>query len=200
VWQLPYKFSSGWANKVFGDWQISQNFFWRSGLPYTIMDGFTTINNYGPTNIPAQINGPVEGRSCVNGNSQCAVPAILPNGSLNPLYGSPGFSDPNNNFISTGLPGFPTQRRNNYRGPRFFDSDFTVGKNFKMTEKAVFNFTTNFYNVFNHPNFTNPDLNLANGTFGTILTTTAPPTGPYGSFFTGLPSGRIIQFAGKITF
>ena len=64
----------------------------------------------------------------------------------------------------------------------------------------MFNFSTNFYNIFNHPNFTNPDLNLASGTFGQITTTAAPPTGPYGSFFPGLPSGRIIQFAGKITF
>ena len=95
---------------------------------------------------------------------------------------------------------WPNQRRNGYRGPHFFDSDVTIGKNFKLTERFLFNFTTNFYNIFNHPNFTNPDNNLADGTFGQITTTTAPPTGPYGSFFTGLPSGRIIQFAGKIIF
>jgi hypothetical protein len=95
---------------------------------------------------------------------------------------------------------FPNQRRNQFRGPTFFDSDVTIGKNFKLTERFMFNFSTNFYNIFNHPNFANPDLNLADGTFGQPQITTAPPTGPYGSFFPGLPSGRIIQFAGKITF
>jgi hypothetical protein len=182
VWQMPYKFSNSFVNAAFGSWQISENFFWRSGLPLTVIDGTTSIANYGgPTpNTVANVIGNNGQQGCVNGNSQC----------LNPAAFGPA------NMFST----FPNQRRNGFRGPHFFDSDFTIGKNFKLTERFVFNFTTNFYNVFNHPNFTNPDLNLADGTFGQILTTAAPPTGPYGSFFTGLPSGRIIQFAGKISF
>jgi hypothetical protein len=180
VWQMPYKFNNKFVNGAFGGWQISENFFWRSGLPLSVIDGNTSITNYGPTNTVANVISPDGQQGCVNGNSQC----------LNP-----------NAFAASNAFGvFPNQRRNGYRGPHFFDSDFTVGKNFKLTERFVFNFTTNFYNVFNHPNFTNPDLNLADGTFGQIQTTTAPPTGPYGSFFTGLPSGRIVQFAGKITF
>ena len=194
VWTMPFKFSNSFANQALGGWTLSENFFWRSGLPYSIMDGNTSIGNYGPANTVAQINGPVETGNCVNGNSQCVVPAFLADGvTLNPLYGSPGTT-------GTALAGWPNQRRNQYHGPHFFDSDVTVGKNFKLTERFLFNFTTNFYNIFNHPNFTNPDLNLASGTFGQITTTAAPPTGPYGSFFTGLPSGRIIQFAGKIVF
>ncbi len=181
VWQMPYKFSNSFVNAAFGGWQISENFFYRTGLPLTVVDGTTSVTNYGPTNTVANVILPGGQMSCVNGNSQC----------LNPNAFAPA-----NAFTGT----FPNQRRNGFRGPNFFDSDFTIGKNFKLTERFLFNFTTNFYNVFNHPNFTNPDLNLADGTFGQITTTTAPPTGPYGSFFTGLPSGRIIQFAGKITF
>ena len=65
----------------------------------------------------------------------------------------------------------------------------------------AFGVGANLYNVFNHPNFDLPD-----NTFGDsarlrpVLQTTAPPTGPYGSFFAGLPSGRIIQFQGKLVF
>jgi len=180
VWQMPYKFSNSFVNAAFGGWQISENFFWRSGLPLTVIDGNTSITNYGPTNPPANVVAFNGQQGCVNGNSQC----------LNPNAFAP--ADANGTF--------PNQRRNGYRGPHFFDSDLSVGKNFKLTERFTFNFTTNFYNVFNHPNFANPDLNLADGTFGQIQITTAPPTGPYGSFFPGLPSGRIIQFAGKITF
>ncbi len=180
VWNMPYKFSKGWMNTAFGGWILSQNFFYRTGLPLTVIDGNTAISNYGPSNSVATVLDSNGQQSCYNGNSQC----------LNPN----SFGPFNTNTT------FPAQRRNGYRGPGFFDSDFTVGKNFKLTERFNFNFTTNFYNVFNHPNFTNPDNNLADGTFGFSTTTTAPPTGPYGSFFTGLPSGRIIQFAGKITF
>jgi hypothetical protein len=58
----------------------------------------------------------------------------------------------------------------------------------------------NLYNVFNHPNFASPVDTFGAGSFGQVLQTTAPPTGPYGSFFAGLPSGRIIQFQGKVVF
>ena len=180
VWTMPFKFSNSFANAAFGGWILSENFFWRSGLPLSVIDGNTTITNYGPANTVANVVAADGQMGCVNGHSQCLnANAFAPAGQ----FGT-----------------WPNQRRNAYRGPHFFDSDVTVGKDFKLTERFIFNFTTNFYNIFNHPNFTNPDLNLADGTFGQITTTTAPPTGPYGSFFTGLPSGRIIQFAGKITF
>ncbi len=180
VYQTPFKFNNSFANAALAGWMLSENFFWRSGLPLTVIDGNTSINNYGPVNTVANVLSGDGQQSCVNGNSQCLNTSAF------------GLA----NLFTT----FPNQRRNSYRGPHFFDSDVTVGKNFKLTERFTFNFTTNFYNIFNHPNFANPDLNLADGTFGQPLVTTAPPTGPYGAFFPGLPSGRIIQFAGKIVF
>ncbi len=103
------------------------------------------------------------------------------------------------------LTAFPNQIRNQFRGPGFFDSDFTINKNFKLTERMAFGIGANFYNVFNHPNFASPTdtwtgTGTSSGTFGQVFQTTAPPTGPYGSFFSGLPSGRIIQFQGKLVF
>ncbi len=69
----------------------------------------------------------------------------------------------------------------------------------------AFGVGANLYNVFNHPNFASPvdtwqGTGANAGNFGQVLQTTAPPTGPYGSFFAGLPSGRIIQFQGKLVF
>ena len=92
------------------------------------------------------------------------------------------------------------QARNQYRGSGFFDSDFTVNKNFKMTERVALGIGANFYNVFNHPNFASPVNSFGAGNFGQVTATTAAPTGPYGAFFPGLPSGRIIQFQGKVVF
>jgi hypothetical protein len=183
VWQLPYKFSNRWMNGALGGWTMSQNFFARSGLPFTVIDGNVSIGNYGPINPPAEVLGPAQ-QTCVNGLSQCL----------------------NFNSFTSATTTFPNQRRNGFRGPGFFDSDLSVNKNFKLTERMNFGIGANFYNIFNHPNFTNPDNNFADGdptaggTFGKILTTTAPPTGPYGSFFVGLPSGRIIQLQGKLVF
>ncbi len=183
VWQTPFKFSNKYMNGALGGWTISQNFFARSGLPLTVIDGNVSIPNYTPINPPAQVLGPAQ-QGCVNGFSACLA----------------------FNQFGTATTGFPNQQRNLFRGPGFFDSDFTINKNFKLTERMAFGIGANFYNVFNHPNFTNPDNNFADGdpalggTFGKILTTTAPPTGPYGAFAPGLPSGRIIQFQGKLVF
>ncbi len=185
VWNTPFKFSNKYANGAFGGWTLSQNFFARSGLPLTALDATTGISNYNGTTseFPAQVipGVPYGGQgSCVNGFSQC----------LNP-----------NAFESTSVFGaFSTQQRNSYRGPGFFDSDFTINKNFKITERVAFGFGTNFYNIFNHPNFHNPNEVFGGANFGMTTSTTAPPTGPYGSFATGLPSGRIIQFQGKLVF
>ena len=181
VWQTPFKFGNKFVNGAFGGWTISQNFFARSGLPFTVTDGNNFISNWAPSSgsALAQLNpGVVAQQGCTNGFSQCLNPAAF----------------------STAMVNFPNQIRNQFRGPGFFDSDFTINKNFKLTERLAFGIGANFYNIFNHPNFSNPDQNFADGTFGQIQTTTAPPTGPYGSFFTGLPSGRIIQFQGKIVF
>jgi hypothetical protein len=192
VWQLPYKFTNKYVNGAFGGWTLSQNFFARTGLPYTVLDNITPIAGYGPGSTVAGINQYVN-NGCSNGLSQCVPAAFDTYGNLNPIYDSPGY---------TGIPyaSWPNQRRNMYRGPGFFDSDLSINKNFKLTERVAFGVGANFYNIFNHPNFTNPDSNLGDSTFGQITSTTAPPTGPYGSFATGLPSGRIVQLQGKIVF
>jgi hypothetical protein len=192
VWQTPFKFSSKFANGAFGGWTLSQNFFARTGLPYTILNGFGALGNFGPVNPVASINTYVN-NGCSNGLSQC-VPFQDPSGAtLNPVYNIPEI---------TGVPlaTVTNQRRNTYRGPGFFDSDFTINKNFKLTERVAFGVGANFYNIFNHPNFASPDNLIGDSTFGQITSTTAPPTGPYGSFFTGSPSGRIVQFQGKLVF
>ena len=180
VWNTPFKFSNKYANGAFGGWTISQNFFARSGLPLTVLDSSAGLNNYAPTPyFPAEVVGNGQG-ACNQYGTGCLV--------------SSGF------VTANGATVFPNQIRNQFRGPGFFDSDFTINKNFKLTERMAFGVGANFYNVFNHPNFASPVDTFGAANFGQVLQTTAPPTGPYGSFFTGLPSGRIIQFQGKLVF
>ena len=128
-------------NGALGGWTLSQNFFARSGLPFTVIDGNVIIANYtSDSTLPAQVLGPAQG-SCVNGLSTCLA----------------------FNQFATATTAFPNQIRNGFRGPGFFDSDFTINKNFKLTERMAFGVGANFYNIFNHPNFTNPDNNFADG-------------------------------------
>ena len=186
VWQTPWKFSNKFVNGALGGWTLSQNFFARSGLPFTVVDGTNVVGGanafiYGPLAIP-QVLFNTEG-SCVNPLSTCLNAA---------------------NFASvSSAPAYSNQTRNSFRGPHLFDSDFSVNKNFKLTERMAFGVGANFYNVFNHPNFDLPvDVyqGPSQGSFGSIVSAALPPTGPYGAFFANLPSARVIQFQGKLVF
>ncbi len=191
VWTEPYHFGNPILNAIAGGWLASENFIVRSGVPFTVTDGTVSTSN-GGTATPAQAIGSAQ-QSCKNGTSACFNSA---------------------DFTSAGFLGqFPTQVRNQYRGPGFFDSDFTVNKNFKIRERMTFTVGANIYNVFNHPNFQNPNKSWtgtgcstitpgpgAQPSCGQITGQAAPPTGPYGSFFQGLPAGREGQFQAKIVF
>ena len=40
VWQTPFKFGNKYVNGALGGWTLSQNFFARTGLPFTVLDGY----------------------------------------------------------------------------------------------------------------------------------------------------------------
>ncbi|MFZ0793504.1 MAG: carboxypeptidase regulatory-like domain-containing protein [Candidatus Korobacteraceae bacterium] len=179
VWNTPFKFSNKFVQGAFGGWTLSQNFFARTGLPLTVLDGTTGIGNNNGNLIPAQVVGA--------GQAGCSSP-------LANCFNQTAFAS------ASGLTTFPNQMRNQYRGPGFFDSDFSINKNFKLTERFALGVGANMYNVFNHPNFAEPGDSFGSGTFGVISEQTAPPTGPFGSFANGLPANRVIQLQGKLVF
>ncbi len=197
VWQTPWKFSNKFANGAFGGWTLSQNFFARTGLPFSVLDYNSPLQNFTPNagyNIASVIT---PGQTSCNA-STAAVPNNT-NACLNQLNFYDAY-DANGNPLTPTPPGFSNQKRNSYKGPGFFDSDLSVSKGFKLTERMALSVGANMYNVFNHTNFDLPDNGLGDGTFGQSITTALPPTGPYGSFFANLPSARVIQFQGKLVF
>jgi hypothetical protein len=80
--------------------------------------------------------------------------------------------------------------RNAVVGPDFLNTDFSVTKNTKITEKLNIQLRSEFFDIFNHPNFGNPVLTATSGSFGQIQSTPFP-TGDFGS-------ARQIQFALKL--
>jgi hypothetical protein len=69
------------------------------------------------------------------------------------------------------------------RGPGLARFDFSIAKRIDVDESRYFQFRTELFNAFNHPNFGPPDIRLESNTFGQILTAS---------------SGRIIQFGLKL--
>ncbi|GAC1630619.1 MAG: hypothetical protein NVS9B14_01450 [Candidatus Acidiferrum sp.] len=186
VWELPIRkllFGHGWASVVDG-WQAAGTFFFRTGLPYTVFDsGATNLingNNYGASVYANFLGGaPL---ACGNPNDTCLSKSM---------------------FSSSGQSFFGNQERNQFRGPQFFDTDFSITKNTKIKERATLGITFQFFNVLNHPNFNLPDHNLADNIFGqkgTISTTVGSPTSILGSFLGGDASPRIIQLKAQLRF
>jgi len=192
VWTEPYHMSNRLANALLGGWMLSENFFVRGGVPYTVTDGTAALGNATSASVvDAQVLGAGGQQNCRNGFTSC--------------FNSADFAS------AQGLGFYPTQERNQYRGPMFFNSDVTAGKTFHANERVRMTIGMNVYNIFNRANFQNPNRNWTSATCstnapntapgcGNITGQAAPPTGPYGSFFQGLPAGREGQLQAKIEF
>ena len=87
-----------------------------------------------------------------------------------------------------GETGYGNLGRNIFRGPFQQNWDFSLGKNFRLTERQNFKFTAEFFNLWNHPNFNIP-------------TFTDTQSGPaFGAITSTLGTPRLIQFAAKYSF
>jgi hypothetical protein len=73
----------------------------------------------------------------------------------------------------------------NLRGPGYFATNLSLQRDFKLSERARFQFRTEAFNLFNRANFTNPVTVLGTATFGQIILTEDP---------------RQFQFAAKFYF
>ncbi len=125
--------------RILGGWQLTSNWFWRSGLPFTPIDNGDTgallgLNYAG--NIFASPLGNLP-ESCGNNvTTACMTPA---------------------QFAASGsLLGFGAVGRNSVRGPKFFDVDMSLMKSINITERIKFSFGAQAYNLFNHTNFDQP--------------------------------------------
>lgn len=83
-------------------------------------------------------------------------------------------------------------RRDSLPGPSFVNTDFSIVKNTQITERVNLQFRTEFFDIFNHPNFGNPVNTVTSAAFGRIQSTRFP-AGDFGS-------ARQIQFALKLIF
>lgn len=96
----------------------------------------------------------------------------------------------------------PQGLRNAYRGPNYFDTDFSFTKKTKIPhwERGEFQLGLQFFNLFNHFNFNLPIGDIANPQFGTIQSGVNPPTSILGSFLGGDAAPRLIQVKAQLVF
>jgi len=191
VYRLPFKSEQRLVNAAIGGWTISGTMFYRTGFPFSIIDGGATAglvgNNLGGTSsfgatILAQPLPTFTQRNFSNGRA-CV---------LAPCFSSADFATSTDFMGSVG--------RNAFRGPGFLGGDLSVKKNFAVTERMTFQLGLSAYNWFNHANYGSPYPNTNAPFFGQVAFMQFTPTSPYGSFAAAATDQRIAQITGKFIF
>ena len=195
VWDDALRHIFSWGpNAIFSGWTLSGTIFARSGLPFTAVDSaaYDTLasDNFGGVLYAVPLG---------NVTSSCGKGAAGPQGvpCVDPNLFEPSTTSPT---------GFSALGKNTFRGPMYFDTDFTVMKSFVIPkwESGKLAVGLQFYNLFNHPNFDQPVNDIANTNptngFGDITHTVNTPTSILGSFLGGDASPRLIQLKAQLTF
>jgi Carboxypeptidase regulatory-like domain len=210
VWQVPIRkalMGHGWAALVDG-WQVSGTVFYRTGLPFTVFDsGFGQLSNnfYGGQMFADQIaSAPIHCKS-VKGSVFTATDPVANAclGGLDPVQLALGNVVPNSFITSDSESTFGSKGlRNRFRGPKYFNTDFSILKNTKIPhwERGQLGIGFQFFNLFNHPNFSFPNSDISSSTFGQTTAMVSPPTSILGSFLGGDASPRLIQLKASLTF
>ncbi len=186
--------------KVLTDgWQISGTVFHSTGLPFSVIDSSTPANYGGGSLFADQLAYGIGGHcggakyAGLNGaTAECSFAA--------PGNSSAGFA--NFDYAS----GFNVQRRNQFTGSGYTDTDLSLTKGFGIPhwEAANLRLGAQFFNILNHPNFAQPVNDVESGSgqggFGTINGTVNTPTSILGSFLGGDASPRLIQLKATFSF
>ena len=172
-------------NRVFSGWTLSSNIFYRTGLPFTIVDGNDTNGL-----LRFNYNGAIFASPTAN------IPGHCGNAVDTPCLTQSQFAP------SGALTGFGTSGRNSVRGPGFFDVDTALMKDVAITERVTFSFGAHAYNLFNHVNFDQPvnDIAAPSSVFGYTVAAVGPPTSLLGSFVGAGSSPRFVEIKGLVRF
>ena len=161
TWDLPGP-HDGVSRTLLGDWSLAAVTTIQSGSALTIADT-NSSNVFGITQDRAQLSGICTKDELVN---QGTVQSKLSN-----YFNQSCFSNPpviGADGIGTGFGNSATGITD---GPGQANLDLALSKYVTLSwprEKTSLQFRAEFYNAFNHPQFSNPDTNFTSPTFGVI--------------------------------
>ncbi len=169
------------VNLFIGGWDLSGITQWHSGQAYTTFSN-AFVAGYS-NDAPAIFNGDT--------GAIRTHPHKTADGSVN-LFDDPARAQ----AAFSGPVGFNIGSRNLLRGPKYFNQNLGLAKNFPIVpEKLNLKFRADAFNVLNHPNFALPsrtspseNFDITGGTFGQLTTI---DTGS---------SYRVMQFALRLEF
>ncbi len=192
-WELPIRKHHGFMSGLTNDWAISGIIQFQSGFPIRLdseddselIASVFFLGTEAPSLVaPFQKLNPR--KTLTNGAVDITS---VPNYYFNPTDFAT--AAPGDNPTNAPVP--PLGQFNNGTprslccGPGLQDWDFAVHKQISLSEKRYFQFRAEFFNIFNHTNFYNPDGHFSDGPteFGRITIAQDP---------------RLVQFALKLYF
>jgi len=181
IYQLPFgkgqKWGSNWnsvANAIGGGWELTLIEKATSGFPVFVVDSNNT-----------------SGAGFLNTNVQSL---IRPNQVCNPVLSNPTLAEWFNPacFAQPAAGKLGNANRTPLSGPDFVNTDFSIIKHFVPREGMRVDFRTEFFNLFNHPQFGAPGGNGYGADFA------SPSTFAVVNYTVNNP--RLVQFALKLAF
>jgi carboxypeptidase family protein/TonB-dependent receptor-like protein len=163
--------SKGFGGFLAGGWKLAALGILRTGIANTVFIGTNTFGNGNFTN---------QRPNAVAGVSPYAINQS-PDNWLNPAAFS---MPPAGTFGNLG--------RNTIFGPSFKQIDFSLLKDMMIAERFKLEYRAEFFNIFNHPNFDQPNTTFNTPNFGKIFNT-------FGRTL-GIGTSRQIQIALRLTF
>jgi hypothetical protein len=174
IWAIP--FDRAFANapkRLVEGWQMQGITRFSTGFPIQMNqgDGDASLSGSSATDMPNQV-GPVVTVDPRKSNPGCPT-----------TDGTGCYFLPSAFAVNTDLGTFGTANRRFIHGPGFNNTDFGFSKRTVIKENYAFDVRLEFFNIFNHAQFTNPGGNITGSNFGIVTNARDPRIGQISAKF-----------------
>ncbi|MGH9504121.1 MAG: carboxypeptidase regulatory-like domain-containing protein [Terriglobales bacterium] len=159
-YDLPFfKTAHGVTGKLLGGWNISGITRFATGFPVTLTESDdASLCGCNGADVPNY-----------DGSS---IHFLNPRGPGNQLFDPSPFSPETIGVLGT-------SNRRFFHGPGFNNWDFALHKNTMIGERMALEFRAEFFNIFNHAQFTNPSGDINGSNFGVVTNARDPRIGQF---------------------
>ncbi|MCU1285963.1 MAG: TonB-dependent receptor [Acidobacteriales bacterium] len=185
-WDLPL--DRTWSNRLTKGWSLYPIISWRTGFALDVYSGLgASSSSSGPSGAGDR---DLVYANLVGGNVTILDPSAPGNRYFNAANFDATYPSSAAVRANLALATYGTLPRNFFRGPSRVNTDLAIAKNTQIFERLNMEFRSEFFNIFNHAEFDNPNTNILSSQFGLVTNTGNP----------GDPKARVIQFAVRFTF
>lgn len=163
-----------WVELAVGGWRFNEISIFQGGSPLPITQSTNVNSAFGNATARPQLSGI---SPCLTGSTESRLAHYFSNvGYVNNAKGS---------IVTAGNTGNAPRTSNCY-GPGYRNTDLSLNKDFRVTERVHAEFRAEALNAFNTPQFNGPNLAEDSKSYGQVSSTLGFP--------------RLVQLGGRLTF